>query len=517
MDKFGLLEERRYPMDTVAQLETAIKFFSTIREELKGKIANKIAERCESLGVTINVNDTWFAYTDRYKKDNDLIYDLDADYLQPSEIEPTLAKYVLDDKKFKILDKEEYFEIMEKYRVSVAEGFLGDEIKTELGKLFGKLRKIESIPKEEASILTAHRSEENKMEAFYMKPKPGLSKEELDEIKAESEKLKKQCRSGELIPVYIILSGSDWLFSKIIRTVTVSRYSHSTISLFPELNPIVGFCFNGRNDGIQFEDPIRFLDLRNPKFIKIFAFFIPIKSFDKINDQLNYMRQNPSKYHYNKKVYNVVLNKSNAEEKSKVNFNLDLFCSEFLSWLFAKVGISLIDGKPADLVTPKDISNLLKGKLAVAYEGLMSDFKMDKIIHFEKNLGVNKDKYRRKYHEAEMIESATRVTTCINDNDFISLESVLKTPGYGLLDKTVKVFLENPSNYELNKLIETCTNNDDVNSLRFIHEVIKRTELRESYNHSLVNLVDRITTYNVDDIDVKTESTYSKFLIDCGF
>jgi len=178
--------------------------------------------------------------------------------------------------------------------------------------------------------------------------------------------------------IYIVLTRTNTLFSKLIGIIKNDEYTHASISLNKDLsimysfgrkytyNPFIGrFVKEHLNEGI--------FGLQNSLKGLVLEVELTSEQYERINNLLNKFILNSNNYKYN--YFGIISNLLNKKSCSDDKF----LCSEFVYYLLYECGAVNLN-KPRNLIRPQD---LLKIKGRVLYKGnLKSD-----------NKGLTKCKY----------------------------------------------------------------------------------------------------------------------------
>lgn len=171
--------------------------------------------------------------------------------------------------------------------------------------------------------------------------------------------------------VYIMLSQTSTIPSKLIRAYTKEEYAHSSLGLDINLenlysfarkrvnNPIdCGFIYEDINSGIFGRD--------KDTLCRVYALQVTESQYDKIVQEIDIFKKNQPQYSYNYKgIFGVMVNVP-ISQKNKY------FCSEFVTEVLLKAGIDLF-GKNPSLACPADFMSKLQDRLI--YEGLLCEYR----------------------------------------------------------------------------------------------------------------------------------------------
>jgi len=156
---------------------------------------------------------------------------------------------------------------------------------------------------------------------------------------------------NEIKNIYILVTQTETLFSKMIRYYTKSKYNHVSISLdecFNETysfgrkvywNPLYAGFVKEEVDGI-------YAFLRNTNSV-IYSLSVTQSQYDKLRRIIYDFKENSNLYRYN------LLGVLGVTVNRPINRNYHYFCSQFVATVLEKSEIRLFD-KPPALVTPQD-------------------------------------------------------------------------------------------------------------------------------------------------------------------
>ncbi len=174
----------------------------------------------------------------------------------------------------------------------------------------------------------------------------------------------------EKYEIYIVLTYSGSMLSRLINKKTKEPYSHVSIGLDKELNELYSFGRLRPNNpvigGFVKEDIINGTYARFPKTTcAIYSLEINKKQYKKLLRELKKFILSESRYRYNFiGLVGVVIN---YPIERKYNY----FCSQFVSSLLTNSGILLID-KKAGLTAPRDFREC--NELYLVYEGKLQGY-----------------------------------------------------------------------------------------------------------------------------------------------
>lgn len=237
--------------------------------------------------------------------------------------------------------------------------------------------------------------------------------EDIDIDVEESTLLETKVSKSKCNPVYIITMEGNSIVSKPIKAFTHSEFSHSGISLTPDLSKI--YSFNMRSDtsisgerkgGLSLES-IKGYTKDNPTGrLRVNAVFLKTKDFRILKDKLDYMIQHAVDTSYNAiGLFDVIINKVNDTTD-----NMSMICSQFVDYMFKIIDVDLTD-KASNLVTPSNIAKIDNPKVYKVFDGIINEFKPS----------IIKNKLKKLYNKAEYIKEACIIFET-NYKDTVSAE-----------------------------------------------------------------------------------------------
>lgn len=170
--------------------------------------------------------------------------------------------------------------------------------------------------------------------------------------------------------IYIVLTHTGTMLSKIIKTYTKDEFSHVSISLDNQLEEMYSF---GR------------LNPYNPfwgGFVHEYIDKGTFKRFYKTQSKIYEIEINDNQYKDLKKIINNIELKSYkfnviglfaAGFNRKIKKEKSFYCAEFIKYLINK---SNIDIKLPEVIKPEDFNNIEKGR--VVYKGLLREYRSRK-------------------------------------------------------------------------------------------------------------------------------------------
>lgn len=165
--------------------------------------------------------------------------------------------------------------------------------------------------------------------------------------------------------IYIVLTETGTLLSRIIKFYTQEKFSHVSIAFDSELNEMYSFGRKHESNpfigGFVHEDPSS--KLFYEANCAIYTCPVSKSQFDYLKEQIQFYKQRKEQYKYNFiGLFFVVC-------RLKLNRKNSFFCSQFISTLLERAGLSL-EGKSPSFIIPTDLAKLPYVKLC--YIGKMS-------------------------------------------------------------------------------------------------------------------------------------------------
>lgn len=171
--------------------------------------------------------------------------------------------------------------------------------------------------------------------------------------------------------IYILLTYSGTVLSKLIKVFTKEPYSHVSVSLDRELEELYSFGrkvpSNPLFAGFVQEDVINGTYARFPKTqCALYSIEISEKNYKKLLFELEKFKKEKNKYKYNLMGLLIFLFKKPIDREYRY------FCSQFVSEVLNNSGVKIIE-KPSALTAPGDFRKCTYLKLQ--YEGELKNYK----------------------------------------------------------------------------------------------------------------------------------------------
>lgn len=170
--------------------------------------------------------------------------------------------------------------------------------------------------------------------------------------------------------VFILLTNTGTLFTRVIQTYTKAPYNHASISFDRQLSELYSF---GRKDpGNPLNGGFVQEDIKTGTFSKypettcvLYELRVTVREVEKMRRVLHVFIRSRNKYLYN------LLGVIGVALQEPVEFSNSYFCSQFVAEILQRSGIKLWNKLPA-LVTPDDLRKC--GQLTLIYEGKLSEY-----------------------------------------------------------------------------------------------------------------------------------------------
>lgn len=170
--------------------------------------------------------------------------------------------------------------------------------------------------------------------------------------------------------IYIVLTYTGTILSKIIRVYTGAEYSHVSLSLdrnleemysFGRLNPYNPFIGGFIKENINIGTFKRFPKTRSA----IYSLSVTKEQYEQIKELINRIKNDKDNYKFN--VVGLFANGLHIKYEKENHF----YCAEFVKYLIDNADIKM---ELPDLIKPNDFKNVKLLKLK--YRGLLKDYKV---------------------------------------------------------------------------------------------------------------------------------------------
>ncbi|MCQ4087887.1 hypothetical protein [Saccharibacillus sp. JS10] len=176
--------------------------------------------------------------------------------------------------------------------------------------------------------------------------------------------------------IYILLTNTGTLFTKMIQVYTRAPYNHASISFDRELTEL--YSFGRKNPYNPVDGGFVREDIRTGTFSRypntacvIYKIEVSEREEAKMRRVLNVFIRSREKYLYN------LLGIVGVALKEPVEFSNSYFCSQFVAEILHRSGIKIWNKLPA-LVTPDDFRQ--SERMELIYEGLLKSYQDSSIL-----------------------------------------------------------------------------------------------------------------------------------------
>ncbi|WP_176705881.1 hypothetical protein [Paenibacillus hemerocallicola] len=171
--------------------------------------------------------------------------------------------------------------------------------------------------------------------------------------------------------IYILLTDTGTLFTRMIKAYTKEPFNHASLAFDEDLHEVYSFGRKYESNpflgGFVKENMLSplFLDERRDTKCAVYCCEVGHAAYERIRQTVNEMERNESKYKYNMLgllafVFNMKLKRKHA-----------YFCSQFVSEMLLSGGVSLADKCP-EFTTPGDLGRSEQSKLL--YTGSLREY-----------------------------------------------------------------------------------------------------------------------------------------------
>lgn len=171
--------------------------------------------------------------------------------------------------------------------------------------------------------------------------------------------------------IYIVLTRTNTLVSKIIRLSTKDKYNHVSISFDERLNEMYSFGRrkdnNPLNGGFVIENFNRGVLSHPNTECKVYKLNLNREVFEAINSEVQQFKTNPLKYDYN------YLGCVSMRFNKSIEYQTKFFCSQFVAFILNKHNAIKLS-KDFSLYYPSDFEK--QTELILAYEGPAKQYRV---------------------------------------------------------------------------------------------------------------------------------------------
>ncbi len=170
--------------------------------------------------------------------------------------------------------------------------------------------------------------------------------------------------------IYIILTHTGTMLSRIIKRYTKDEFSHSSIALDAKLNKMYSF---GRLDPYnpfiggfvhEYIDKGTYKRFYNT-WSKIYSLEVTDEQYDKLSNIINKFEMNKDLYKFN------IIGLIGAGFNKKIKTEKSFYCAEFVKYLLEKSGICK---ELPNVIKPEDFKNIIGTKQV--YKGFLRKYKV---------------------------------------------------------------------------------------------------------------------------------------------
>lgn len=254
-------------------------------------------------------------------------------------------------------------------------------------------------------------------------------------VNESSTSMNRMYKKYDLYPIYIVISYTGTVMSKIIKFVRHSQYAHAGLSLDSDLRAISTFQLSKEWKGFANDSLDKYIKENSEASIMVLALFVDYNTKYKIDMIIKdfISKQEKSKYNV-KNLFNVLLNKSVDNDSE----NLYLICSQFVDTVLKLANIKLFN-KSSNLVEPEDFKDVANNpKVYKVYEGLARKYNEKEVEDIIHNLFIT------------MNTNVLQYSNTVNEAS-ITLEAIkdLLTPESVLVERKLPIKLDDNGNLEL--------------------------------------------------------------------
>ena len=174
--------------------------------------------------------------------------------------------------------------------------------------------------------------------------------------------------------IYIVLTHTGTVISKIVKAYTKKPFSHVSIALDKELQQM--YSFGRLHPSNPFFAGFVHEYIHKGTFKRFYNTTSKIYSLEVTDEQYKKIQETIKEMEAQKKIYKFnILGLIGAGFNKKIKIENTLYCAEFVKYLFDK---SKIKNNLPEIVTPIDFEKL-KGVKEI-YKGLLRDYRAPKIL-----------------------------------------------------------------------------------------------------------------------------------------
>lgn len=179
--------------------------------------------------------------------------------------------------------------------------------------------------------------------------------------------------------IYIVLTHTGTVLSRIIKYYTKDEFSHVSIALDPDLKEM--YSFGRLNPYNPFWGSFVHEEINKGTFkrfkrtnTEVYSLFVTDEQYEKARKIITYFNDNKEKYKFN--ILGLICVSIHKKIKRKNSF----YCAEFVKHVLKASGVSEVNDLP-QIIRPEDFKQI-QG-LRLEYEGLLRKYKKKKYLRLE--------------------------------------------------------------------------------------------------------------------------------------
>ena len=179
--------------------------------------------------------------------------------------------------------------------------------------------------------------------------------------------------------IYIVLTHTGTVLSRIIKYYTKDEFSHVSIALDPDLKEM--YSFGRLNPYNPFWGSFVHEEINKGTFkrfkrtnTEVYSLFVTDEKYEKARKIITYFNDNKEKYKFN--ILGLICVSIHKKIKRKNSF----YCAEFVKHVLKASGVSEVNDLP-QIIRPEDFKQI-QG-LRLEYEGLLRKYKKKKYLRLE--------------------------------------------------------------------------------------------------------------------------------------
>lgn len=179
--------------------------------------------------------------------------------------------------------------------------------------------------------------------------------------------------------IYIVLTHTGTVLSRIIKYYTKDEFSHVSIALDPDLKEM--YSFGRLNPYNPFWGSFVHEEINKGTFkrfkrtnTEVYSLFVTDEQYEKARKIITYFNDNKEKYKFN--ILGLICVSIHKKIKRKNSF----YCAEFVKHVLKASGVSEVNDLP-QIIRPEDFKQI-QG-LRLEYEGLLRKYKKKKYLRLK--------------------------------------------------------------------------------------------------------------------------------------